>query len=47
MACIVEGVYARRLQGAGGGAAQGDPSAIADRVDAFLAYAADAAIGIL
>ncbi len=47
MACIVEGVYTRRLQGAGGGAAQGDPSSIADRVDAFLAYAADSAVGIL
>jgi len=47
MACIVEGVYARRLQGARGGAAQPDPSAIADRVDAFLAYAADAAVGVL
>ena len=47
MACIVEGVYARRLQGARGGSAQQDPSAIADRVDAFLTYAADAAVGIV
>jgi aminoglycoside phosphotransferase (APT) family kinase protein len=47
MACIVEGVYARRLKGARGGAAQGDPSSIAHRVDAFLAYAADAATGVL
>ena len=52
MACIVEGVYARRLQGAQGGgarggAAQSDPSSIADRVDAFLAYAAEAAVGVL
>lgn len=47
MACIVEGVYARRLKGARGGAAQGDPSSIAERVDAFLAYAADAAVGVL
>jgi len=47
MACIVEGVYARRLKGARGGAAQHDPSSIADRVDAFLAYAGDAAVGIL
>jgi len=47
MACIVEGVYARRLQGARGGAAQRDPSSIADRVDAFLAYAADAAVGVV
>ncbi len=47
MACIVEGVYARRLQGARGGAAQQDPSSIADRVDAYLAYAADAAVGVL
>ena len=46
MACIVEGVYARRLKGARGGAVQRDPSAIADRVDAFLAYAADAAVGV-
>ncbi|MCJ7437559.1 MAG: phosphotransferase family protein [Acidimicrobiia bacterium] len=47
MACIVEGVYARRLEGARGGGAQGDPSSIASRVDAYLAYAADAAVGIL
>jgi len=47
MACIVEGVYARRLQGAGGGAVQRPPSTIADRVDGFLAYAADAAVGVL
>jgi len=47
MACIVEGVYARRLKGAQGGGAQSDPSSIADRVDAFLAYAAEAAVGVL
>ena len=51
MACIVEGVYARRLKGARGGAQGGgapqDPSSIADRVDAFLAYAAEAAVGVL
>ncbi|MFO7590546.1 MAG: phosphotransferase family protein [Acidimicrobiia bacterium] len=47
MACIVEGVYARRLKGAQGGGAQRDPSSIADRADAFLAYAADAAVGVL
>ena len=51
MACIVEGVYARRLKGARGGAQGGgapqDPSSIADRVDAFLAYAAEAAVGIV
>lgn len=47
MACIVEGVYARRLQGARGGAAQQEPSAIADRVAAYLAYAAEAAVGVL
>jgi aminoglycoside phosphotransferase (APT) family kinase protein len=47
MACIVEGVYARRLKGARGGAAQQDPSSIADRVDTYLAYAADAAVGVL
>jgi aminoglycoside phosphotransferase (APT) family kinase protein len=47
MACIAEGVYARRLKGAQGGGAQRDPSSIADRVDAFLAYAAEAAVGVL
>lgn len=40
MGCIVEGVHARRLRGARGGAAQGDPSGIAERADAFLARAA-------
>jgi aminoglycoside phosphotransferase (APT) family kinase protein len=47
MACIVEGVHARRLKGARGGAVQRDPSSIADRVDAYLAYAGDAAVGVL
>jgi len=46
MACIVEGVYARRLQGAVGGAAGGDPASIAARVETFLAHAADLAPGV-
>jgi aminoglycoside phosphotransferase (APT) family kinase protein len=46
MACIVEGVYARRVQGASGGGRQGDPSTIAARVDALLEVAADAAGGL-
>lgn len=40
MGCIVEGVHARRLRGARGGASQGDPASIADRADVFLARAA-------
>jgi aminoglycoside phosphotransferase (APT) family kinase protein len=40
MGCIVEGVYARRLKGARGGAAFGDPEAIARRAEAFLHHAA-------
>ena len=47
MASIVEGVYARRLQGAGGGASPGDPESIARRVDALLERASDEAVGIL
>ena len=43
MACIVEGVYARRLKGASGGGGQGDPSTIAARVDALLDVARDTA----
>jgi aminoglycoside phosphotransferase (APT) family kinase protein len=46
MACIVEGVYARRLQGASGGAGAGspdDPATIAARVDQLLDTARDAA----
>ena len=46
MACIVEGVYARRLQGASGGAGAGspdDPATIAVRVDQLLDAARDAA----
>jgi aminoglycoside phosphotransferase (APT) family kinase protein len=47
-ACIVEGVYARRLAGATGGAKQtGDPSEIAKRVDAMLAHAAELADGVV
>jgi hypothetical protein len=36
MACIVEGVYARRLAGARGGAQSGDVNAIAATVDRLL-----------
>jgi aminoglycoside phosphotransferase (APT) family kinase protein len=46
MACIVEGVYARRLQGASGGGGQGDPSSIAARVDALLDAARDASADV-
>lgn len=45
MACIVEGVYGRRLKGARGGAAQGDLSSIATRVEMLLEQAAEAARG--
>ena len=42
MACIVEGVYVRRLRGARAGAAEGpDPSHIAGRVDTLLEHARD------
>jgi aminoglycoside phosphotransferase (APT) family kinase protein len=40
MGCIVEGVYARRLRGARGGAGPGDPEAIARRAEGFLHHAA-------
>ena len=40
MGCIVEGVHARRVRGARGGASQGDPGAIAARADGFLHHAA-------
>ena len=47
-ACIVEGVYARRLAGATGGATtSGDPSDIARRVDAMLDHAAELATGVV
>jgi aminoglycoside phosphotransferase (APT) family kinase protein len=47
-ACIVEGVYARRLAGATGGARQtNDPSDIARRVDAMLDHAAHLAVGVI
>jgi len=46
MACIVEGVYARRLRGASGGGRQGDPTTIAARVDALLDAACDASTGL-
>ncbi len=46
-ACIVEGVYARRLAGASGGmGTANDPSDIARRVDQMLAHAADLAVGV-
>ncbi len=43
MACIVEGVYGRRLKGARGGAPEGDLDSIAVRVELLLEQAADAA----
>jgi len=43
MACIVEGVYTRRLAGARGGAATGGLDAIAARVEAYLDRAAELA----
>jgi aminoglycoside phosphotransferase (APT) family kinase protein len=47
-ACIVEGVYARRLAGATGGmGTSGDPSDIARRVDTMLDHAAELAIGVI
>jgi aminoglycoside phosphotransferase (APT) family kinase protein len=46
MGCIVEGVYARRLKGARGGATERDVDSIAARADAFLARAAAAADGV-
>lgn len=47
-ACIVEGVYARRLAGATGGARQtNDPADIARRVDVMLEHAAALAVGVV
>lgn len=47
-ACIVEGVYARRLAGATGGARQtNDPSDIARRVDRMLEHALELAVGVI
>lgn len=51
-ACIVEGAYARRLKGQGGGmsAAGSDPAgaeAIADRVDMYFEHAHDLSAGVL
>jgi aminoglycoside phosphotransferase (APT) family kinase protein len=47
-ACIVEGVYARRLQGASGGAGgTTDPADIARRADALFGHAAELAAGVL
>ncbi|MFM8303395.1 MAG: phosphotransferase family protein [Actinomycetota bacterium] len=40
MACIVEGVHARRRKGASGGMGAGDPEAIAHRAEAFAHHAA-------
>jgi aminoglycoside phosphotransferase (APT) family kinase protein len=46
--CIVEGVYARRLQGATGGAGgTNDPNDIARRADALFARAAELATGVI
>ena len=48
MACIVEGVYVRRLRGARAGAEDGpDPSHIAQRADALLQHARDVADEVL
>ena len=47
-ACIVEGAYARRLQGMSGGmGSTGEVDDIARRVDAMLAHAAEMAAGVL
>ena len=46
MACIVEGVYARRLAGATGGRASGDAEAIGKRTEALLEHANAAARGV-
>jgi aminoglycoside phosphotransferase (APT) family kinase protein len=47
-ACIVEGVYARRLKGATGGAAgTNDPNDVARRADALFARAAELATGVV
>lgn len=47
MACIVEGVYVRRMKGARAGAGESpDLTRIADRVDALLEHARDAATGV-
>ena len=48
MACIVDGVYVRRLRGARAGADEGpDHSHIARRTDALLEHARDVADGVL
>ena len=48
MACIVEGVYVRRLKGARGGASEAlDVGRIATRVDVLLDHAGDLAFGVL
>jgi aminoglycoside phosphotransferase (APT) family kinase protein len=48
MACIVEGVYVRRLKGGRGGSSESpDVARIASRVDTFLEHARDAANGVL
>lgn len=46
MACIVEGVYARRQRGAQSGAPSGDLTSIADRVERLLGYADELAAGV-
>jgi aminoglycoside phosphotransferase (APT) family kinase protein len=46
-ACIVEGVYARRLGGARGGAAVSDVEGIARRSDQLLQWASEAAAGVV
>ncbi|MGI9602137.1 MAG: phosphotransferase family protein [Acidimicrobiales bacterium] len=46
-ACIVEGVYARRLLGSRGGADSGDPATIAQKADQLGERAAELARGVI
>ncbi len=46
MACIVEGVYTRRLRGSRSGSGTQDFASIAARVEAFLEHAADLTPGV-
>ena len=47
MACIVEGVYTRRLRGARGGSVSGELDSIAARVESLLEQAAELAAATL
>ncbi len=47
MACIVEGVYTRRLRGSHSGAGTHDVHSIARRVETLLDHAADVAATVL